>query len=140
MSNPDDLKSKFELKKVIGGDVESLFEGYSTPRINVKECKTHILIEVELPGVPKQNIELDIEPTFIEIRAHTSKDDILFGVHPLEYIRKERPSGKFKRTIELPCKININDTSASYHEGVLYIEIEKPDDSVGKGKRQIKLK
>lgn len=141
MSNcgDEDLSNPSELKKVIDEYGDELFKGYSSLKVNIKECLTHLFVEVELPGIPKKNISMELEPTSIEIRASTDKIKGDYSGMTVNYIRRERLSGKFKRIIELPCKININEASATYHEGVLYIELIKPDDSINKGRRQLKL-
>ena len=108
-------------------------------KVNVKECETHIFVEVEVPGIPKRNISMEIEPMSIEIRAFITVEKNSHNGLELTYIRKERTSGKFKRKISLPCKININDAKADHLEGVLYIELVKPNDISNTGKRQLKL-
>lgn len=110
-------------------------EGYSSLKINIKESVVNILIEIEIPGIPKNNITLEIEPTSIEVRAATAKEKDTYQGHELRIVRKERTSGKFKRIIELPSRININESHASYHEGVLYLDLKKPVEDISTGKR-----
>ncbi len=129
-------ESQLDIKKAIG---ERFFEGYSSLKVNIKECETHVLIEVETPGILKKNISMDIESTRIEIRASTTPEKETYNGFPLKTVKQERILGKFKRVIELPCKVNINEAVATYHEGVLYIEVAKPNESINIGKRQLKL-
>lgn len=136
----DELEdSQIELKKVMQSYGENLYDGYSSLNVNIKECDTHVLIEVETPGISKKNITMEIEPTRIEIRAHSGPLKEKHNGLKLRILREERKSGKFKRIIDLPCKININEAVATYHEGVLYIEMAKPDESINRGKRKLNL-
>lgn len=130
----DSSNISIDIKKVIDECGE---DGYSIPKINMKDCETHVFIEVEMPGIPKRNIKMELDNNFLEIRGYTDDDATTYNGYPIKYIRKERIQGKFKRTIELPCKVDT--ASASYHEGIVYIELTKPDETQHKGKRQIKL-
>lgn len=136
----DGVQALEEMTKVMQQIVNEYEEdGYSMPKINIKECATHVLVDIEMPGIPKRNINIEVEPTSLEVRGCTNEEKIVHNDLDLFSIKKERILGKFKRYIELPCKIDVTKVNASYEDGVLYVELTKPDETENKSKRQIKL-
>lgn len=108
-------------------DVERTVNEYSSnmskkPLIDVIEDDEEFIIITDLPGVAKENIKIDITEDAVEISAQFN-DETKF--EDKTFIRKERKYGKVKRAVVLPEKIDINESSAKYENGVLTIVISK---------------
>lgn len=82
------------------------------PMVDVMEEKDHYKIYVELPGVDKEKIKLDVAEGSVEVKT----DD-------------ER---KFYKMIDLASSIDPESAKASYNNGVLTVELEKKEKRVGK--------
>jgi len=100
-----------------------------TPFADMFESSEIIAIHVELAGVKKEdiNIELNdgyIEITGIRIRERLSKEE--------NFQRMERLYGLFKRSFSLPKHINKENIEASFKDGVLEIIIPKDKNSISK--------
>jgi HSP20 family protein len=114
----DTIKDK---QKDIGGVVE----GYTSnttqkPNMDIIEDEEYIAVISDLPGVKKDDITIDLTESTLEITA-------TFNEEPdgKNFIRKERKYGKVNRTISLPSKIKLNDTSATFENGVLTLVLAK---------------
>lgn len=108
-------------------DVERAVNEYSSnmsrkPSIDVIEDNEEITIIIDLPGVSKENIKIDIAEDSVEISAQFN-DETQF--EDKTFLRKERKYGKIKRAIELPEKIDINESNAKFENGVLTIVLSK---------------
>lgn len=81
-------------------------------------------IEVDLPGIEKENIHLEYENGYLTITA--SRDEIIN--ESLEYVRKERYYGNYKRSFYVG---NVNEESikAEYHNGILKIIVPKEEEN-----------
>jgi HSP20 family molecular chaperone IbpA len=106
---------------------DSLLDDYKkSPIMNtdIIESENNFLIQMDLPGIKKEDITIEIENGLLSISANITRE-------PLEdnkkYIRKERFTGKIKRTFEISSTINEDDISASFEDGVLVLSIPKQD-------------
>jgi len=75
-------------------------------------------IEFDLPGVRADSIDLDVERNVLTVRADRAA---LNG--EVELIAAERPSGVFSRQLVLGDNVDLDKISASYHDGVLSLEV-----------------
>jgi HSP20 family protein len=75
-------------------------------------------IEFDLPGVRADSIDLDVERNVLTVRADRPA---LNG--NVELIAAERPSGVFSRQLILGDNVDLEKISASYHDGVLSLEV-----------------
>lgn len=75
-------------------------------------------IRAELPGIKKEDLDIDIESDFLRINAQkideTKEEEKNFKHSEFSY-------GEFSRTIQLPEEIDINKTEAKLEHGVLII-------------------
>lgn len=88
-------------------------------------------IRAELPGIKKEDLDIDIEENYLRINAkkfdETKEED-------KNYKHSEFSYGEFSRTIQLPEEIDINKTEAKLEHGVLKIVAPK----MYKEKEQVK--
>ncbi len=108
-------------------DFDKDFFGGSMP---VNHCKTDIrddgnkyVLESELPGFEKEDIQLDISGTQLTISAqHSTNNDE--KDEKGNYIRRERSFGSYKRSFDIG-DIDSDAISAEYKNGILTIELPK---------------
>jgi HSP20 family protein len=104
------------------------------PSIDISETETQFVIDVEVPGVDKKDIELSIENNTLTIsgeRKFEKKED------NKQYHRVESHYGTFSRTFSLPDNVNTESINASYNNGILSITVDKSEQQM---KKQIKIK
>ena len=75
-------------------------------------------IEFDLPGVRADSIDLDVERNVLTVSANRPTRD-----GNVELIANERPSGVFSRQLILGDNVDLDKISASYHDGVLSLEV-----------------
>lgn len=76
------------------------------------------LVELDLPGVSPDSIDLDVERNVVTVRAErTSRSD------DVEMIAAERPRGVFGRQLVVGDNLDTDKITASYDAGVLSLKI-----------------
>jgi HSP20 family protein len=97
------------------------------PPINVFQQGDNILAIIELPGIDKNDLQIQAKENTIRIsgkKAVAYPDDV--SVH-----RRERVSGQFDRTLSLPVQLDPDGVKAEYRDGLLALflpraETDKP--------------
>lgn len=95
------------------------------PVIDIYDNDRKIVIEAELPGMDKKDIHVDVKDGVLTLRGGRSFED---EVKEEKYHRKERAFGKFHRSFTLPEGLDHDKIEADYKDGVLKIEIPKPEE------------
>jgi HSP20 family protein len=100
----------------------------SYPAINIWADEDSALITAEIPGVSKDDLEINVTGDALTNTGERKQDEIPEGAR---YHRRERSYGKFNRNIQLPYTVDINKVKANFENGVLEvnlprIEAEKP--------------
>jgi HSP20 family protein len=134
---------RFNPNRIWGGmpkDIDSVFDSFlrtpvikSTcdcdfmPRVDIVDDKDSVNINVELPGMKKDDIKVTIDENILTIageRKHESEQK------DRNYIRTERLFGSFSRSFTLPDDINSEKIMADYKDGILAVnlaKVEKPE-------------
>lgn len=79
-------------------------------------------IRAELPGIKKEDLDIDIEDNFLRINAKKFDET---SENEQNYRHSEFSYGEFSRTIQLPEEIDIDKTEAKLEHGVLKIVAPK---------------
>ena len=97
------------------------------PAIEVKQCKDNYKVKVQLPGVEKDDIEVEIDNDFMTITAEIQeeKEEKHEEEKNARYHTSEFRYGKYQRTISFDQPIKCEDATAEYKNGVLRITIPK---------------
>jgi HSP20 family protein len=91
----------------------------SFPPINVFQQGDDFVAIIELPGVSKENLDIQAKENTIRIAGRKS---IKYGEGASVH-RRERVSGEFDRTLTVPVEIDPNGIKAEYRNGVLALFI-----------------
>ena len=81
-------------------------------------------IEIDLPGVEKEAIELKIEDDYLTVNA---KRETRNGIREEEYYLCESSYGLISRSFILPKDVDREKISANYEDGRLYVSLEKEE-------------
>ncbi|HSD04441.1 MAG TPA: Hsp20/alpha crystallin family protein [Nitrosopumilaceae archaeon] len=99
----------------------------SLPSISTTSCDVidegnRFVVNVDLPGVKKNEIKLNVTDTAIEVSAEHKEED---EEKKKNYVRKERKEVSYHRTMSLPEKVISSKATAKLNNGVLSVEIPK---------------
>jgi HSP20 family protein len=124
----------FGLSPVFGlrREIDRLFDdafvgrGSSTwvPAVDIHETSKELRLDVELPGIREEDVELEVENGMLSIRGQKSaqrKEEDEEG----RYHLVERSYGTFLRSFQLPAGVDEKQIHADYDQGVLHIRIPK---------------
>ncbi len=95
------------------------------PALNVWEDPEHVFVEAELPGLKLDDIELFVMGDVLTIKGE--RKDV--AVEKASYHRRERGTGCFNRTLELPVSIKSDDVAATLRDGILLITLPKAEEA-----------
>ena len=95
------------------------------PSVDIYDHDENIVIKAELPGVAKKDIHVDVKDSVLTLSGERSHEN---EVKEENYLRKERAFGKFHRSFALPDGLDPKKIDADYKDGVLKIEIPKPEE------------
>lgn len=113
------------------GLLKDFFTDFSVPamKTDIKETQDAYIVEAEMPGVKKENVELVCENGVLTITAKTNEENTQ---EKAGYIRRERVTGEMVRRFEIP-EIDEEKISAKMEDGVLSVTLPKSE--AGKEKR-----
>ncbi len=90
-----------------------------TPLVNIYDNRENIIIEVALPGVKKEDIDLSLQDRILTISG------VRIGKSDKPHYQQEWRYGNFEREIEIPVSIKTESIIAEYTDGILFISIQK---------------
>ena len=96
-----------------------------TPKSEIVEDKDNFYISVELPGVAKEDVKINLEENTLTISGSKKKDETS---KDKTSVTNERYYGEFKRTFSLTNDIKKDNIEAAYKDGVLYILLPKVEE------------
>ncbi len=96
------------------------FEFY--PRVDAYETEDKVVLELEIPGVKKDELKVTVEDGVLKISGEkkTERDE-----KGRNYRIVERSFGKFERAFIIPDYVDVNNILAKYNDGVLTLEMPK---------------
>lgn len=89
-----------------------------SPKVDVRERDEHWLLSIDVPGVAREDIKVDIvnDQLVVTGERHFEREEKAYS---------ERSYGKFERRFNLPENIEISKIEASYSNGVLNLVVPK---------------
>ena len=107
------------------------------PAVEIKQTESEYKVKVQLPGVKKEDIDVELDNDFMTITAEIEeeKDEKEQKDKNAKYHTCEFRYGKYKRTISFDQPVRIEDTTANYKNGVLNITLPKQKIAETKAKK-----
>jgi len=111
-------------------EINRLFEGFpfgfeeEFPRVNMWANDAQAVVTAEIPGVEPDDIEISVEGDILTIRG-TRKPDAL--EERATYHRRERETGDFARSVQLPFAPDREKVEAEFKNGVLRITVPRSE-------------
>ncbi len=89
--------------------------------LDVVETAEAFVVKADLPGIPKDKIEVNVEDRNVTIGAEVRAEVDASG----KALWQERTVGKLSRAIRLPEAVDANATQATHVDGVLQLTLPK---------------
>jgi HSP20 family protein len=93
------------------------------PPVNVFQQGDNLVAIVELPGVNKEDLNIQAKENTIRIAGRKAID----YPEDVSLHRRERLSGVFDRTLIVPMQIDADDIKAEYNDGLLALFIPRAE-------------
>jgi HSP20 family protein len=104
----------------------SLFGNDPHPNIELKEDDTNIVLRAELPGMTKDDIEVELKDSILTLSGEKKSEKNEEGE---KYYRTEISYGKFTRSFHIPVDIKEQEINASFKDGILIVKMPKSEEN-----------
>ena len=106
-------------------------------KTDIKEKGDNYIIDMDLPGYEKENIEISIENGYLTVNAKVSEENK--DEDEGSYIRKERYYGECSRSFYVGEDVHEEDIKASFKNGKLTLSVPKEEEKKIEGKKTIQI-
>jgi HSP20 family protein len=100
--------------------------GEMEPAIEVSDTKKSVIVKVQVPGVAKENIQVNVTDDVLSIKGEVKEEE---EKEEKNYYRREIRYGSFSKTVPLPTAVIADKAAAKLQDGVLEIKIPKSKES-----------
>jgi HSP20 family molecular chaperone IbpA len=107
------------------------------PSVDVIDLGDALQVVADMPGVQKEDIEINLTPERVEISAESSteterKDE--------DYTYRERGYASYRRVLDLPADVLPDKAEASFNNGVLEVTLPKKEPTEVETKTRVQIK
>ena len=110
------------LENLLNAVIDRSENSYFQPMSEVRENETEYMVNVQLPGVKKEDINIEIENNLLSVSAENKREE-----------RKETETlhysniayGSFQKNIEFEKEIDAKNSKCEFKDGVLKITLKK---------------
>ena len=128
----EDVFSDLEVKPYNNAKPEDKPTCFWRPSVEAYEKDDHFIIKAALPGIEKDQINIEVEEDRISISGERkSKEEI----SEENLYRSELCYGRFERSFTLGKVIDVEKVNADYKDGLLTIQLPKKEDEKAKVKK-----
>lgn len=94
------------------------------PPVNLYVNDQDVLLTLEMPGIDPSRVDVTVTGDTVTLRGERTIEK---GQDGETFHRRERPSGRFNRELELPFEVDPSKTEATYERGVLKVWLARPE-------------
>ena len=119
-----------EINSILKRSFDSVFPEYVleketrglTVPVDIKEFDNEYKIRVEVPGIKKENIDVELNKSYMTISAKKEEEK---EEKTKKYHKTEFAYGNYSRTIYFPTEINVSESDAKLEHGILCLTLPK---------------
>lgn len=120
----DDLMSR-----LWSGKQDGWLTGNFAPSFDLTEADNAFEVRMDIPGMESKDIDVQVHGNLVTIAGERKEEKEEKGK---TFHRLERRTGKFSRSLTLPCSINEDEVAAEYSKGVLTLKLPKCEEAQSK--------
>jgi HSP20 family protein len=106
-------------------DDTSLMSAAWSPAVDLAEREDDYALNVELPGVSKDDVKITLQDNVLTIRGEKKQEE---ESKKSNLYRVERSYGSFQRSFTLPTTVEGNKIEASFKDGILTVVLPKAEE------------
>jgi HSP20 family protein len=112
-----------------------LLKGFrEEPCLELTETQDDLLLKAEIPDVRPKDLDITISDDLLTIKAEVNQETFSEGEG---FSERTQSCSFFSRTVQLPCKVHVDEVRATYQDGILNIVMPKCKPETA---REIKIK
>ncbi|MFW5800308.1 MAG: Hsp20/alpha crystallin family protein [Spirochaetota bacterium] len=104
-------------------DVELSERDYSLPLADIREGEDNFYLELEMPGVEKNDVDINVENDVLTVESHRNLSDKAC----LKCITQEFLLQNYRRSFTLNNSVDVEKISASMENGILKLKMPKSE-------------
>ena len=109
----------------------------TVPAVNIKELDFQFEIELAVPGMKKDDFEIEVEDGVLSISSTQEEEQVN---EKGKFTRREFSYSSFRRSFTLPDSVDPTKIDATYKEGVLLVLLPKHKEAQPQPKKLIKIR
>lgn len=103
------------------------YENFSIPAVNIQENLTNFVIELAAPGLTKEKFAIEVEENVLKVSSEVTSNSETEDKDQ-KFTRREFSFRNFTRSFTLPETVDVENITASYKDGILYITVPKKEE------------
>jgi HSP20 family protein len=107
------------------------------PRVDILDLGDALQVVADMPGVQKEDIEINLTPERVEISAESSTET---ERKEEDYTYRERGYASYRRVLDLPADVLPDKAEASFKNGVLEVTLPKKEPTEVEKKTRLQIK
>jgi HSP20 family protein len=107
------------------------------PSVDILDLGDALQVVADMPGVRKEDIEINLTPERVEISAESSTET---ERKEEDYTYRERGYASYRRALDLPADVLTDKAEASFKNGVLEINLPKKEPTEVEKKTRVQIK
>lgn len=109
----------------------------TVPAVNIKELDSQFEIELAVPGMNKDDFEIEVEDGVLSISSTQEEEQVN---EKGKFTRREFSYSSFRRSFTLPDSVDPTKIDATYKEGMLLVLLPKHKEAQPQPKKLIKIR
>ena len=108
----------------------------SMPAVNIKEDEKHFALDLAIPGMKKEDLNIDINEDVLTISSESKNETT---EESDGYKKKEFNYTSFCRSFYIPENVNREKIEAAYKDGILTVSLPKLEEEKKNLSRQVEI-
>lgn len=114
------------MEEIRSPEVRGIFDRTLTPAVDVIETRDAFVVNVDVPGVSKKDLNVTLTGTVLSIQGEKTEEEK--SQKNRKFFRKETWAGSFRRTLNLPETADPEKVTADLKDGVLTVTVQKREE------------
>ena len=98
------------------------YQNYVSPHVNIFESPDGYVVEAELPGVAKEDLDISVEASTLTILGKRTPPEV-----GAESLYRESSKADYRRVFELDPAIDTTKIEAKLDQGILTVQLPKSE-------------